>query len=60
MSNDGKAWLKTDSGENKPGQTGKDVSKPKQPRPLNSDDLKEDEKLHGLVDEDHPFPSKGN
>lgn len=24
------------------------------------DEIKEDEKLHGLVDEDHPFPSKGN
>lgn len=23
-------------------------------------DIKEEEKLKGLVDEDHPFPSKGN
>ena len=27
---------------------------------LSSDDIKNEEKLKGLVDEDHPFPSKGN
>ncbi|MFC7287252.1 hypothetical protein ACFQPC_04295 [Herminiimonas glaciei] len=27
---------------------------------LLSDDIKNEEKLKGLVDEDHPFPSKGN
>lgn len=27
---------------------------------LSSDELKEEEKQKGLVDEDHPFPSKGN
>lgn len=32
----------------------------RQAQPRKPDDIKEDEKLHGLVDEDHPFPSKGN
>ena len=27
---------------------------------LLSDEVKNEEKLKGLVDEDHPFPSKGN
>ena len=27
---------------------------------LLSDEIKNEEKLKGLVDEDHPFPSKGN
>lgn len=27
---------------------------------LSLDELKNEEKLKGLVDEDHPFPSKGN
>ncbi|MNR76136.1 hypothetical protein D3C72_67930 [compost metagenome] len=27
---------------------------------LTSDEIKEEEKQKGLVDEDHPFPSKGN
>lgn len=57
MSTEGKAWLNTDGGEKKSGQTEKGINKPK---PLNSDEIKEEEKQHGLVDEDHPFPSKGN
>lgn len=38
----------------------KENSEPIQPHHWTMDELKEDEKLHGLVDEDHPFPSKSN
>jgi hypothetical protein len=42
----GKAGNGNQKGESKPGKT--------------ADTVKEDEKRKGLVDEDHPFPSKGN
>nr|WP_143710534.1 hypothetical protein [Janthinobacterium sp. Marseille] len=35
-------------------------AEPIPPHRLTMDEIKEDEKLHGLVDEDHPFPSKSN
>lgn len=56
MNQEGKVWLNSDNGKNNTEQG----DNSKQPKPLSSDDVKEDEKLHGLVDEDHPFPSKGN
>ncbi|MFC7299942.1 hypothetical protein [Herminiimonas aquatilis] len=59
------------AGKNRPNEIGADREKTKpadkkpehsvkQAQPLKPADLKEDEKLHGLVDEDHPFPPKGN
>ena len=60
MNTENKTWLNTDDGKKKQGQTESDIGKTKQPTPLKSDEIKEEEKRHGLVDEDHPFPSKGN
>ncbi|RBA24292.1 hypothetical protein [Herminiimonas fonticola] len=57
MNKEEKVWLNTDNGEKQSGQTEKESNKP---QALNSDDIKEEEKRYGLVDEDHPFPSKGN
>jgi len=38
----------------------KENSEPAPTHHWTMDEIKEDEKLHGLVDEDHPFPSKSN
>jgi hypothetical protein len=38
----------------------KENPEPIPPRHWTRDEIKEDGKLHGLVDEDHPFPSKSN
>ncbi len=64
MIKEGKAWLDEadiGSGEKKPGdeETEREISKIKQ-KPEDADRVKEDEKRRGLIDEDHPFPSKGN
>ena len=65
MTKEGKAWLDEadiGSGEKNSGdkENEREISKIKQPKPANSDNAKEEEKRKGLVDEDHPFPSKGN
>jgi hypothetical protein len=65
MTKEGKAWLDEadiGSGEKKPSdkEIEREISKVKPSKPLKSDDAKADEKRKGLVDEDHPFPSKGN
>lgn len=54
------------SGEKKPAdkETEKEISKiPKKQDDAGGraiDEVKNEEKRHGLVDEDHPFPPKGN
>jgi hypothetical protein len=54
------------SGEKKPAdkETEKEIRKVPKVRDdeghVSDDALKEEEKRKGLVDEDHPFPSKGN
>lgn len=51
------------SGEKKPAdhETEKEISKiPKMQEDKSKDRIKREEKERGLVDEDHPFPSKGN
>ncbi len=53
----------TGSGEKKSGdwKTGRKTSNgSKTGKSKTADAVKEDEKRKGLVDEDHPFPSKGN
>ncbi len=63
MTKEDKAWLNTASEGKKPEstETEHEISKIKPlGRQSNSDEAKEDEKRYGLVDEDHPFPSKGN
>lgn len=57
MNDDNKTWLETDDEKKKTEQSEENSGKSKS---LNSEQVKEDEKRHGLVDEDHPFPSKGN
>ena len=51
------------SGEKKPAdrETEKEIRKVHEQSPhAPADDAKDAEKRKGLVDEDHPFPSKGN
>lgn len=66
MTKEGKAWLDEadiGSGEKTPGdkETEREIAKINKPgKPSDSNKTKEDEKRKGLVDEDHPFPPKGN
>jgi hypothetical protein len=64
MIKEGKAWLDEadiGSGEKKPSdkEIEQEISKIKQPKPAKSDDAN-DEKRKGLVDDNCPFPPKGN
>ena len=65
MTKEGKSWLDEadiGSAEKTPGEkeTEQEISNITPPKPANSGSAKEDEKRKGLVDEDHPFPPKGN
>lgn len=66
MKKEGKAWLDEadiGSGEKKSGDrdTEREISKIKKPgKSGSSQNAREVEKHEGLVDEEHPFPSKGN
>lgn len=65
MTKEGKAWLDEadiGSGEKKSGdrETEREISKINKSGKLSDPKTKEDEKRKGLVDEDHPFPPKGN
>jgi hypothetical protein len=65
MIKEGKAWLNEadiGSGEKTPGEkdTEREIDKINPGKSSDAGKAKEDEKRKGLLDEDHPFPPKGN